>query len=110
MPGIEGITTEDGEKIVLFAISEKGISNSGGNACGVIDTWADFVPGTQVIAVFYVRNNSDKRVNVTFKWVNYMGGTGVESRGTVPPGDEINFGNLQNYGLIGYYSSAASYG
>lgn len=90
----------------LFGV--EGIDGCGGDACGVIATRATNEPGTQIIDVFYCRNTSNKPINVTFKWVNIVGGTGIRSDGRIEPGQEMSW-SLRGFRILGYYSNAASY-
>lgn len=94
----------------LFVTKTDGLSYCGGNACAVIDVWAEMVPSApNTIDYFHVRNNSDKTVNVTLKWVNYVGGKGAYTTLNLAPRAIFDSGSVANLGLIGYYSSAASY-
>ena len=101
----ETLETESGK---LFETGEGLLFGCGGNACDVIRTRQVNIPDTQLIAQFYCSNPSQKTVNVTFKWVNMMGGTGPQSRATIAPGQEVSF-DLQGLYILGHYSSAASY-
>jgi len=98
-----------GETGVLFATAECDGILCEGAACGDVSIEAVYQPGTQLLATFKVTNNNTRQqISFIFKWVNYIGGTGMRFEGKLTPGQSQSV-NLQNYGIIGYYSSSVTF-